>query len=64
VGSIAENIAYGKQDATQEEIETAAKMANAHNFIMNFPDKYNTNVGEKGLQMRCVESFLFTTCCI
>lgn len=37
VGTIAENIAYGKQDATQQEIEEAAKAANAHNFIMTFP---------------------------
>lgn len=50
-GSIAENIAYGKPDATQEEIENAAKAANAHNFITSFPDGYNTQVGEKGAQL-------------
>ena len=50
-GTIAENICYGKNDATQEEIEAAAKAANAHNFILTFPDKYNTQVGEKGAQL-------------
>jgi len=49
--SIAENIRFGKQDATIEEIETAAKTANAHNFIIKFPDGYDTRVGEKGDQM-------------
>lgn len=52
VGSIAANIAYGKDGATQDEIETAAKLANAHDFITAFPDGYRTNVGEKGQQMR------------
>ena len=51
VGTIAENIAYGKPGASQEEIEAAARMANAHNFIMGFPDKYQTQVGERGAQM-------------
>jgi ABC-type multidrug transport system fused ATPase/permease subunit len=51
VGTIAENIAYGKPGATMEEIEAAAKLANAHNFIMDFRDKYNTEVGERGAQM-------------
>jgi ATP-binding cassette subfamily B (MDR/TAP) protein 1 len=37
--------------ATQEEIEEAAKQANAHNFILEFPDKYQTKVGEKGSQL-------------
>jgi ATP-binding cassette subfamily B (MDR/TAP) protein 1 len=50
-GSIAENIRYGKPNATQEEIEEACKSANAHNFISEFPDKYETNVGEKGTQL-------------
>jgi ATP-binding cassette subfamily B (MDR/TAP) protein 1 len=51
VGTIAENISYGKPGATQSEIEAAAMKANAHNFIMEFPDKYNTQVGERGAQM-------------
>ena len=56
--SIRENIAYGSPDATQEEIEGAAKMANAHDFIVSFPDGYSTQVGEKGQQLsggKCVE---------
>jgi ATP-binding cassette subfamily B (MDR/TAP) protein 1 len=44
-GSIAENIKFGMPEATQEQIEEAAKKANAHNFIMGFPDGYNTSVG-------------------
>ena len=47
-GSVAENIAYGIEDATQEKIETAAKLANAHEFIMELPDGYQTNLGERG----------------
>jgi len=47
-GSIAENIAYGHPVATREEIIAAARAANAHKFIMNFPDGYDTQVGERG----------------
>jgi len=50
-GSILDNIKYGKQGATREEVEAAAKMANAHDFICEFPDTYDTQVGEKGVQM-------------
>ena len=50
-GSIMENIAYGKEGASKEEIEAAAKMANAHDFVSSFPDGYNTQVGEKGIQL-------------
>lgn len=46
--TIAANIAYGSPDATQEQIEAAAKMANAHEFIMAHPDGYNRICGEKG----------------
>lgn len=49
--SIEENIRYGKPDATDEEIQQAAKNANIHNFIMNLPDKYKTEVGERGTQL-------------
>lgn len=49
--TIGENIAYGKEGATQDEIETSAKQANIHNFIDALPDKYNTRVGEKGTQL-------------
>ena len=47
-GSVAENIAYGIEHATQEDIETAAKLANAHDFIMELPDGYATPLGERG----------------
>lgn len=47
-GSIRENIAFGKPDASQAEIESAANAAQAHEFIMAFPDGYNTHVGERG----------------
>jgi ATP-binding cassette subfamily B protein len=50
-GSIAENIAYGNPQATREEIIAAAKAANAHDFIVNFPDGYDTQVGERGVNM-------------
>lgn len=46
--SIAENIAYGALGATQEQIESAARMANAHPFILQHPDGYNRIVGDKG----------------
>ena len=49
--SIAENIALGKEDATVDEIEAAAKKANAHEFITSLPEGYNTQVGEGGTQM-------------
>ncbi|XP_051999478.1 ATP-binding cassette, sub-family B (MDR/TAP), member 4 [Xyrauchen texanus] len=49
--TIAENIRYGRQDVTQEEIEQAAREANAHDFIMKLPDKFETLVGERGTQM-------------
>ena len=47
-GTIRENIAFGKPDATLEEIQNAARAAAAHDFIMSFPDGYNTHVGERG----------------
>jgi len=49
--SIAANIKYGNPSATQEQIEAAAKMANAHDFISSFPDGYATQCGDKGSQM-------------
>ena len=47
-GSIAENIRMGRPEATEEEIEEAAKQAHAHEFIMEFPEGYDTTVGERG----------------
>ncbi|XP_061811654.1 ATP-dependent translocase ABCB1-like isoform X1 [Nerophis lumbriciformis] len=49
--TITENIRYGRSDVTQQEIEQAAKEANAYNFIMNLPDKFETLVGDRGTQM-------------
>jgi ATP-binding cassette subfamily B protein len=50
-GTIAENIAYGKPGSSQEEIEAAARKANAHDFIATFPEGYQTRVGERGIQL-------------
>ena len=50
-GTIEENIRYGKLDATESEIIEAAKNAYAHNFIMKFPDKYNTKIGPRGTKL-------------
>ncbi len=50
-GSVRENIRYGKLDATQEEIEAAARAANAHDFIMDLPEGYDTLVGERGVKL-------------
>jgi ATP-binding cassette subfamily B protein len=49
--SIADNIAYGRTDAGTEEIIAAAKTANAHDFIMDLPDGYDTVVGERGMRL-------------
>jgi len=49
--TIAENIAYGRADATEEEIISAAEAANAHAFIVNLPDGYQTIVGERGMRL-------------
>ncbi|CAB4029963.1 multidrug resistance 1-like isoform X1 [Paramuricea clavata] len=49
--TIAENIAFGREGVTQQEIEQAAKAANAHNFISQFPKGYETQCGERGTQM-------------
>ena len=50
-GSIKDNIAYGKPDATMDEIVDAAKKANIHDFIMELSDKYDTFVGERGTRL-------------
>jgi ATP-binding cassette, subfamily B, multidrug efflux pump len=47
-GSIRDNIAFGRAEATQDEVEAAAKAASAHDFIMSFPQGYDTPVGERG----------------
>lgn len=50
-GTIRENILYGKPNASQEEIEQAARQAHAHEFIINFPEGYDTVVGERGVKL-------------
>ena len=50
-GTISDNIAYAKPDATPEEIMQAANAANAHDFVMRFPDGYDTYVGERGARL-------------
>ena len=50
-GTVRENIAYGKKDASQQEIEEAAKNANIHDFIMGLEDGYDTYVGERGTRL-------------
>ena len=50
-GSVRENIRYGRLDATDAEVEAAARLANAEGFILDFPDGYDTRVGERGVQL-------------
>lgn len=50
-GTIFENIAYGKPGAGREEVIEAAKNANAHEFIMSFPDGYDTDIGQRGIKL-------------
>ncbi len=49
--SIADNVRYGRRGASQAEVEAAAKVANAHDFVSRFPEGYATNVGERGVQL-------------
>lgn len=49
--SIFNNIAFANVDATQEEVETAARIANAHDFILQTPDGYHTNIGDRGAKL-------------
>ena len=50
-GTILENIRYGKPDATDEEVIRAAKAANAHNFIMEMAEDYDTDIGQRGVKL-------------
>jgi len=50
-GSVRDNIAYGRHDATEAEVEDAARRANAHEFIARLPDRYETFVGERGVKL-------------
>ena len=51
MGSIKENIRYGKPDATDEEVIAAAKLANAHEFIEAFENGYDTDIGQRGVKL-------------
>ena len=51
MGTVYENILYGKPDATREEVIAAAKNANAHDFIMELPDGYDTDIGQRGVKL-------------
>ncbi len=51
VGTVYDNIRYGKPDATREEVIEAAKNANAHEFIMSLPDGYDTDIGQRGVKL-------------
>ncbi len=50
-GTVADNIRYGKVDASRQEIVEAAKKANAHGFIMALPDEYDTDIGQRGVKL-------------
>lgn len=50
-GSVRENIAYARADAADEEVEVAARIANAHEFIVELPEGYDTTVGERGVKL-------------
>src|SRR5436190_12216746 len=50
-GSVSDNIAYGRHDATEAEIEDAARRANAHEFIERLPEQYETFIGERGVKL-------------
>ena len=57
--TVRENILLGRPDATEEEIIEAAKMANAHDFIMNLPNGYDTEVGERGVKLSVAKSNVY-----
>lgn len=50
-GSMRENIAYGRRDATEDEVQDAARRANAHEFIVKLPRQYDTFIGERGVKL-------------
>jgi len=50
-GSVRDNIAYGRHDATDADVEDAARRANAHEFIVNLPERYDTFIGERGVKL-------------
>mgnify|MGYP001764431719 FL=1 len=50
-GSIRDNVLWGRQDATQAEVETACRIAQAHDFILSFPEGYDTQLGQGGVNL-------------
>src|SRR4051812_28596519 len=50
-GSVRDNIAYGRHDASHADVEDAARRANAHEFIVKLPDRYETTIGERGVKL-------------
>ncbi|HUT19097.1 MAG TPA: ABC transporter ATP-binding protein [Anaerolineae bacterium] len=58
--SVMENIRYGRLDATDEEVMEAARLANAHDFIMHMPEAYQTNIGERGSNLSQGQRQLFS----
>jgi len=50
-GSVRDNIAYARQDATETQVEDAARRANAHEFIESLPERYETFIGERGVKL-------------
>src|SRR5207237_5384989 len=50
-GSVRDNIAYGRHNATDADVEDAARRANAHEFIIKLPEKYETFIGERGVKL-------------
>ena len=63
-GNVRENIRYGKLDATDEEIEAAAKAVHAHEFIMELPDGYDTVVEERGSTLSAGQRQLIAFACV
>ena len=62
--TIAENICFGKDDVTEEEMIAAAEAANAHSFISQLPDGYNTLVGEMGREYSLIKGAIDLVQCI
>ena len=50
-GTVMDNIRYGRPDASDEDVVRAAKRANAHEFIMNLPEEYHTDIGQRGVKL-------------
>ena len=50
-GNVMDNIRYGRPEASEEEVIAAAKAANAHDFIMELPNGYNTDIGQRGVKL-------------